>query len=271
MQLQIEPINVCNADCVFCPYGQMKRLKGTMPMDLFSKIIDEAATISRIDHYTLTGLGETLLDPHLVDRIWYIRSKNKTALVDIYTNGSSLTEQKAVALRDAGLSVLYVSLNAVRAEQRKQIMRLNDFDRVVRALDAAISIASPMKVIVKAVIAKDLMESGDTDEFIERWGGKSDEGGNAFIHLEGNWAGAMYPMRVKPTKACNRALDEIMVMQDGRVSLCCFDGEGDVVLGDLKHQTIREVFAGEKAVGIRQAHVEGRRGELQLCGTCTAI
>jgi hypothetical protein len=62
-----------------------------------------------------------------------------------------------------------------------------------------------------------------------------------------------------------------MVLWDGRVSLCCFDAEGAVILGDLKTQTLREVFGGDKAVGIRLAHVEGRRQELPLCNTCTAI
>jgi hypothetical protein len=274
MQLQIETIAYCNAACVFCPYPKMKRQRGQMSMELFRKIVDEGVTIDRVESVTLTGLGEPLLDKQLFDRISYIKKAAAAAkhpvMVDMYTNGSFLTHETSEKLRDAGLDVLYISLNAGRADVRKTIMKVDDYDKVVAEAHYAISLGKP-KVLVKAVGSKDLMEGDDRHAFLEEWGGEYQNGGHAFLHLEGNWAGAMWPMRVRPTTPCSRALDQIMVMWDGRVSLCCFDGEGEVVLGDLNRSTIREVFAGEKAVGIRQAHVDGRRGELPLCATCTAI
>ena len=78
-------------------------------------------------------------------------------------------------------------------------------------------------------------------------------------------------MRVVPTQSCARAFGQIMVLWDGRVSLCCFDGEGDEILGDLKTQTIREVYNAGRALEIRTAHAEGRRGEIPLCRNCTSI
>jgi hypothetical protein len=53
------------------------------------------------------------------------------------------------------------------------------------------------------------------------------------------------------------------------MALCCADAEGQVILGDLKTQTLREVFAGDKAADIRRAHVEGRRSSIPLCANCT--
>lgn len=249
-----------------------------MSMLLFRKIIDEAKTLPLIDHITFTGLGETLLDKNLIDRISYTRSRMAAIPIDIYSNGSRLTNDTVDSLAKAGLTNLYVSLNGVRKEQRQQIMfpskpNFYDYERVCEVLDYAIERykGSSMRVIVKGIVSKDLMEVGDNDYFIKRWHGPTNEGGNAFLHLEGNWAGAMYPVRVKPVTACTRALGQIMVLQDGRVSLCCFDGEGDVILGNLNDSTIKEVFNGDKATGIRQAHWDGRRGELDLCKTCTAI
>ena len=250
----------------------MTRQRGTMDMALFRKIVDEAVTIPAIDHFTITGLGEPLLDKHLIERIRYVRRAMPGILLDLYTNGSCLDEAKATEFRDAGLSVLYVSLNAVTADKRRQIMKLDDFEQVRAATHKAMEIGGArMKVIVKAVCSKDLMEHQEGEQFLAEWNGTFQQGGNAFLHLEGNWAGAVWPMRVKPTSPCDRALNQFMVLWDGRVSLCCFDGEGEVILGDLNRQTIREVFSGEKAAGIRQAHVEGRRGELKLCSSCTAI
>lgn len=270
IQLQLETVAYCNAACVFCPYPTMTRQRGVMPWPLFERIVEEAAGVDKITQYTLTGLGEPLLDPMLVDRIRFIRMKDPTARVDVFTNGSFLTREKAVELGEAGLTELFVSLNAANADKRYQVMRLDDYDKVVQQIKDAIALAK-YRVTVKAVWSKDLMEADEADEFSKQWGGPTAFGGNAFVHLEGNWAGETYKLRVKPSSCCNRALTQIMVLWDGRVSLCCFDGEGEVILGDLRAQTIREVFAGELAVGIRQAHMEGRRGELKLCKDCTAI
>jgi hypothetical protein len=250
----------------------MKRQRGTMEMDLFHKIIDEAVSIPIVEQVTLTGLGEPFLDKNLVERVKYIRKKMPGIEITVFSNGSYLTEEKSRELRDAGLSILYVSLNAVNKKARQEIMKLDDYETVTEQLHKAMEIGGDkMKVIVKAIVSKDLMQVGESDKFSDNWGGPYNEGGSAFLHLEGNWAGDMWPMRVKPTAPCSRALKQIMVLWDGRVSLCCFDGEGKEILGDLKTQTIREVFNGEKATGIRLAHVQGRRGELPLCETCTSI
>lgn len=281
MQLQIEPLNVCDAACVFCPYISMKRSHRLMSMDLFHKIIDEAAGISRLAEITLTGLGETLLDPHLDERLAYVRSKLPNIKLDLFTNGTRLTVERYQRLKDAGLTILYVSLNAVSHKMRQQVMKLDDYEQVRAVLHQIIALRNAEggpQIVVKAVGSKDLMDHGDIEEFVEEWGGMCDtvnprtgRVGHAMVHLEGNWAGVMYPMRIAPEKACGRALNEIMVLSDGRVSLCCFDSEGEVIFGDLNTQTIREVFAGEKAVSYRLAHSEGRRQELKLCATCTAI
>jgi len=246
-------------------------------MDLFTKIMDEAATLPLIDHITFTGLGETLLDKHLFERIRYTRSKLPHIMLDIYTNGSQLTREKVDQLIESGLSVLYVSLNGVTAKQRSSIMYphkpgYDDFDRVCSAVDYAIEKGKGrMKVVVKAIAEKEYFEVGDADEFNARWNGATIEGGNGYLHLEGNWAGATWDMRVAPQKACSRALGQIMVLRDGRVSLCCFDSEGEEILGDLNHQTIRDVFNGPKAFGVREKHWNGRRNEIELCANCSSI
>lgn len=281
MQLQIETTSVCNADCVFCPYTKMNetpgsRLKRLMPMDLYKKIIDEAATISRVTHLTITGLGETLLDRHLEERIAYAKDKFRPGtMIDVYTNGSYLTLERGLRLVDAGVEVIYVSLNAVTAEKRKAVMRIDDFDKVVANTHALIDELkardSKTRVVVKAVVSKDLMEAGDTDLFLKEWGGPWDRGGNAYLHQEGNWAGVQWDMRVKMNKPCGRALDEFMVLSDGRVSACCFDGFGTKILGDLNTQSMREVYAGSVALEFRQLHNDGRRQEIPICFNCTGI
>lgn len=277
MQLQFESTNVCNADCCFCPYSRMTRAKGTMSMALYRRAIDEAATIPEIDHITITGLGEPLLDRFIAERIYYARTRMPDGtVIDMFTNGTFLRPEKAEALVNAGIDVIYVSLNATSARKRFQVMKLGDYDKVVEHIHYAQAYCEKVgrgRVIVKAIIAKDLIDGEQTTEFVKFWKGDWDngQGGMGFRHLEGNWAGDTWKMRTPSEEACGRALGQIMVLQDGRVSLCCFDAEGREILGDLNTQTIREVFNAPKALNIRTAHIEGRRNDIALCAQCTGI
>jgi hypothetical protein len=248
----------------------MERKKGTMSMALFKRIIDDAATVEAINHVTITGLGEPFLDRFLPDRIAYVKSKMPRVLLDLYTNGSLLRPELVDRVYDAGLVVLYISLNAASREKRLAIMKLDDFDRVMEGIKYAMSKPN-WKVLVKGLMSKDLIEPGEREWFLDTFKGPYNEGGNAFLHLEGNWAGAMYNVRLKPNEACSRAFGQIMVLQDGRVSLCCFDAEGAETLGDLNYMTIRDIYNGGRALQIREAHNEGRRQTIPLCANCTGI
>lgn len=273
LNLQLETTNVCSAACIFCPYPSMVRAKGTMSWDLFTKIADEAASLPLVDHITLTGLGEPLLDRFLFKRLAYIRSLMPAVSLDLVTNGSLLTKARIDEFIALKLTTLSISLNAANAEKRKAIMGVDDFAHVVEMCEYALAMgAGTMRVIVKGVASKDLMEGPEQDAFLKSWGGQCDQpNGHAFLHLEGNWAGAVWKTRLPMVTPCHRALTQIMVLWDGRVSLCCFDAEGAEILGDLNQQTIRDVFNGGRALEIRTAHHEGRRASIPLCSGCTSI
>lgn len=264
LHLQVETTNVCSADCVFCPWGTMHRPKGRMTDALYHRILDDAATLPLITQVTLNGLGEPMLDRGLAERVAYARAQKPDATIDLYTNGTHFTPARAAALRDAGLSHVYVSLNAVRADQRKALMRVDDFTRVCGYLDEIIPDAGPMRVTVRAIWSNEFFEPEDIDTFRARWGE------HAHATLENNWAGKMFTLPMKRHQPCARALGQIMVLRDGRVSLCCLDSEGKVIFGNLTTQTIKDVFNGPLATASRHAHAEGRRAEMPMCAGCTS-
>lgn len=269
IQLQLETIAVCNAACQFCPYPTMKRKRGVMSQELFEKIIRDAADIKLISQVSFQGLGEPLLDGKIVERIRLVNKLRKGWETTMFTNGSRLTVQKALDLEKAGLSVLYVSLNAIEPRQRSEIMKLNDFNHVASVLDEVIErcrdMRVVMRVVVKAIVGHDWLAGEATEEFTRRWGHR------AFLHIEGNWAGQTWKMRRPRTDVCSRAVGQIMVLWDGRISLCCFDGEGEVIFGDLNTQTLKEAYSNPEWVKYRERHVSGQTAGLKLCDGCTRI
>lgn len=272
IQLQIENTSTCNASCGFCPYPAAQRWGGTMAMDLYKKILDEASGIDVITQVCITGLGEPTLDRFVVERVRYAREKKPLAVIDLFTNGVYLTPAKFDALRDAGISSIQVSLNAVNQEQHDQIMGLKGkFDVVCSNIDYAVANRGLVNLEVRAVINGDVFTRSDGYDFYDRWGQRG-KGGYGALITEGNWAGDNRTVRkFDPKEACHRALSQIYIMYDGRVTTCCFDPSGAQVFGDLKKQTLREVYSSRPYLKFREAHNDGRAEEYDICRGCTRI
>ena len=103
-RLQIETCTICNAKCNFCPYPTKVRDKTIMPMALFKKIIDEAATTAhRFDVVILSGIGEPLLDKLLDERVAYVKKNLPKARITIFNNGSLLYPERFETLKRLGV------------------------------------------------------------------------------------------------------------------------------------------------------------------------
>lgn len=85
--IMLELGNRCNLHCITCPreYQFGKQMdQGFMPLENAKKIIDELAPY--LTSIGLTGLGETLLYPHLLEVVQYIKQKRPNLITTISTN-----------------------------------------------------------------------------------------------------------------------------------------------------------------------------------------
>lgn len=87
--IMLELTNKCNLHCVTCPreYGYGKDMRiGVMETELAKKIIDE--TLPYIQSIGLTGMGETLFAPNLLEIAKYIKERKKSVIIFISTNAN---------------------------------------------------------------------------------------------------------------------------------------------------------------------------------------
>lgn len=264
LQLQIETIAACNAKCVFCTYPSMKRQRGRMEDAVYRKILTDAKEMEMfIDRVSLQGLGEPLMDKEIGERVYLARQTFPQADISLYTNGSKLDHHAIAKLKGAGLNLLVVSLTGANAEERQAAMGLDDYEQVVAQIEVARKI---LPVKVKLITSRDLVQDMDAQGFIDRWGR------DAMVTYEGNWAGEGWKFRGAPHKrACHRALEQLMFLWDGRMALCCFDGEGHMTFGNVKDKTVRELWESDERSDVRAKHLSGRRAEIPLCRNCTGI
>ncbi|MFQ5707221.1 MAG: radical SAM protein [bacterium] len=121
--------NKCNIDCSFCfmdaekYHGEEFELSAAERQFILNEIVDHDVL-----KVILTG-GEPLLVPEIYDYIEKLRKNN--AWVELTTNGTRLTRDKTLRLRDAGLSAIQLSINGSEATINDALMG-RSFDRIVK-------------------------------------------------------------------------------------------------------------------------------------------
>lgn len=113
-KLYIEPTNFCNIDCVTCMRSNWDVQIGRMGLATFERIVEEIETLETLPTVFFGGIGEPLSHSHLPQMI--ARVKSLGCRVEMISNGTLLNESRARALIDAGLDLLWVSLDGARPE-----------------------------------------------------------------------------------------------------------------------------------------------------------
>ena len=72
LDIQIEPINRCNMSCCHCPIHHNTRGESQLEWETFKKLADEAAA-EGVCYFTICGIGEPTINPHVFPFIQYVR------------------------------------------------------------------------------------------------------------------------------------------------------------------------------------------------------
>jgi radical SAM protein with 4Fe4S-binding SPASM domain len=260
--VQIESTNICNAKCVFCPRDDMHRKQGIMSVDLFRKIVDEAAELG-ITHIRMHNYGEAFIDKRLVEKVRYAKDKGIKE-VGVISNGSLITEKVARGMIDAGLDAINISVDASGKEVFESTRIGLKYDKVIANIERLVRLRAESGMRRPKLILSFVRQNNSTDEqaFIEHWRTIADKVHVTDLH---NWAGTLntesdvnYP--------CYRPWLTFTVLWDGRVSLCCADFDGKIVLGNLNTSSIQEIWNAEPYRDARRQHLES--GGPDICRSC---
>ena len=129
--IYIDPCDTCNFRCKFCPTGNaelMRKTKGRGhgPMDfgVYTGIIDSLADFrDPVRIIRLYKEGEPLLNPRFADMVRYAKDSPCVERVDTTTNASLLTRELSLAMIDAGLDRINISVEGMNAAQYRDFSR----------------------------------------------------------------------------------------------------------------------------------------------------
>jgi radical SAM protein with 4Fe4S-binding SPASM domain len=260
--VQIEATNICNAKCTFCPRDDMTRRQGVMDMDLYRKVVDECASLG-ISHVRMHNYGEAFVDKQLPAKIAYAKSKGIPE-VGVITNGSLLGPEVAKAVIEAGLDAINISLDAAGKETFESTRIGLKYDKVIANVEGLVRIRGELgrkrPKLILSFVRQD--NSAEEQAFIDHWSAVADKIHITELH---NWAGTL-KRRADVNVPCYRQWLTFTVLWDGRVSLCCADLDGHVVLGDLNSQTIADIWNSDAYRRVRREHLES--GGPAICRQC---
>jgi MoaA/NifB/PqqE/SkfB family radical SAM enzyme len=260
--VQIESTNICNARCVFCPRDEMHRRQGVMDEALYRKVVDDCAALG-IRHVRLHNYGEPFVDRHLTSKVAYAKQQG-IAEVGVISNGSLIDEEVARGVIEAGLDAINISVDASGREVFERTRVGLKYDTVIGNIERLVRIRGELGRTHPKLILSFVRQDNTEDEraFIEHWRAIADK-----IHITDlhNWAGTLN--RDSDVRfPCYRQWLTFTVLWDGRVSLCCADFDGKVVLGDMRTSGIREVWESEAYRLVRRQHLE--TGGPDICRAC---
>jgi len=114
-KLYIEPTNRCNLNCRTCVRNTWDDAAlGTMSDTVFDRIIEGLAEFDPPPRVFFGGLGEPLLHPRITDMVRRIRDLGSP--VEIISNGVLLTPDLMEEMIDAGVEVIWVSIDGAHPE-----------------------------------------------------------------------------------------------------------------------------------------------------------
>lgn len=234
--IEIETYNRCNGICDFCPVNAKSDPRAEMKMtdELFHKIIDQLSEMDYSGRLSLFSNNEPFLDERIIDFQRYARKKLPNAYLHLFTNGTKLDIRKFEEIID--------NLDELIIDNYNQELRLiPNCKRIVEYCSNKPNLISKVTIVMRKPHEVLTTRGGDAPNRSEK--------------------------RAVTGVKCTNPFAQMVIRPDGKVSLCCNDPLGKMTLGDLRYESIIDVWNGEKFGEIRKKINIGRE-RISHCRYC---
>lgn len=248
--INVELTNKCNKKCWMCgrrkierDYPELALNYGDMEFDLVEKIAEQLPPNIVVQ---LHNNGEPLLYPRLAEAITFFNRQ----ITSFDTNGKLLLE-KADEIID-NLDTLAISVIENDPEADEQYDIINEFIRIKGD-------KKPFTV---------LRLNGDVDS------GRYENLGSLLVRrLLHSPMGSFDYQKKEPTLPeigiCLDFLHHLAVNRKGKASICVrFDPEGVGIIGDVRTQSLEDIWCSGKRMEWLEYHKQGQRNKVPLCSHC---
>ncbi len=262
--ISLELTNRCNLKCPYCANGTLTRDAGYIEWSLLEKIIDDA---SRNGHSIdwLHGTGEPLLWKRLEEVMRLIIS-SRAGVASFATNATLLHPHRVESLLDAGLSQIYVSLDSLSQKVYKET-RGGKLSKVIKNVQTMLTMTPKDFKVTIALMNHKLQRLTPADVVLFRETFGDDPRIALNIVETGIMPSARQDYRFHPGRndTCATPSEYFFIALDGRVALCCSDQDVMHAIGDMKHETVSDVWFRDENQRMFRNIALGRRPCPEIC------
>ncbi|MFC2159552.1 radical SAM/SPASM domain-containing protein [Actinomycetota bacterium] len=281
-RLWIETTSRCNLTCSMCINKDMpSSQKKDMDFTLYKRIIDEAA--GAVYDVNLFHRGEPLLHPRIVEMISYAAvRKIRTRL---HTNATLLDRKLSQDIILAGLDMISFSFDGYTREEYENNRAGSDYGRTLENIKGFLRIKKAMRA-KKPLTLIQIIESGSMKKNVDRQQEKAFFLKNFENHPPDslvtrkphNWGGLLGgPIEGTSApsggrrNACTFPWYAPTIFFDGKVYPCPQDFMGMIPIGDLKNNSIKEVFNNPEIRELRKMFKSKELVKSLPCISCDRI
>lgn len=266
--LDIETAVTCQMRCPMCRRKQMSTdLKhGLMDFSLFTKIIDEC-TNRGVYSVKLSWRGEPLLNPKIVQMVQYAKDKGIHD-VAFLTNGERLNQNLIEELVDAGLDWISISVDGL-GETYERIRWPETSEGITKKISSIKKYRDDLhsnKPLIRIQTIYAAIKD-DPDTYFSFWEKIGDK-----VYVIADQARAENnPFPRDPAFTCYEPWRRMVIGWNGLVPNCICDYDDLNPLGDVKAQSIYEIWHGEKFAKLRDCIKSKKFDSHKVCRDCHDI
>lgn len=283
----VDPSDLCNFRCKFCPTGDIELMKKVgrplkiMDFELYKKIIDDICEFEKpIKVLRLYKDGEPLLNPRFADMVKYAKDSGCCEKIDTTTNASWLTPMGSIDIIEAGLDRINISIEGINDKQYKSFSDyVISWGYFIDNIKFFYDNRKQCEMIIK--IPGDSLSERDKKRFFEIFGDICD--GISIEHTMNCWNGfemegmkqneefGIYGQPIHEVDVCPYPFYSFSINSDGTASVCFLDWNRKLLIGDVRKESVKEIWNGRKIYDWQEFFLKKKRREHTICANCSQL
>lgn len=266
-ELHLELTNLCNANCVFCPYQFQQRDVVYMSDRVLEKAVSDYVASGGGSVGLTPIVGDALIDPKFLARVRYLRSLPAIDRIWLTTNAILLDKHGVEDVLDAGLSFITISTAGFDEEMYRRVYRNSSYQRmrrnVIALLEGNRRRGDPIPITIGLRPDRPLDEVMNHPDFQEilsykpaldfTWSYTSAGGRITREELPDAMKLRVVNKRREP---CSSLYNGPIVLADGTVMACScvasMDAVADLGIGNVLETPLLEIWRVERLRRIRE-------------------
>ena len=293
--IRIEPAGSCNLSCSHCPTGTIKMQRGIMPSETFAILIEGIKrNLDSVKVVVLYHGGEPLLNKSFARMVREIKDLG-VPFVKSVSNGMLMTESVINDIIDSNLDAIEFSLDGDTPETNDLVRRNSNYTKVVENVKALVNSKTQKNLDKPQVFISNTQflspefssDSKRLDDkvpetptyLLEEFSGEYADK----VKFKCTWAmrwpdveidqeiyGLYYDTNDLETKSyCDHTEQTMTVRWNGDVVACCYDLTSQEVLGNVKQDSLENIWNNDKYLYLRRSI--DQKMFVKLCDNCNVV